>query len=397
MGKNLTPIRFLKHDAKHEQNHARMRMRKITTIKTVSALTIASIGLASIVLALFAPIPVVRAAECPADYIRTDAGCFEKGVFDAMMDVLEPEMTANPVPALESLPVSEEVIYRRAFRRVMQATAVYDAPGGNVIGGLEPGFIFVNAGRGNNGWTQIAPGRFVPDEMLGRINTAVSKFSGVLLPDGMPRFQFAWVLEDVIPSAYPGQPHPETGTEYKRYQLVNIFATQVIDGWEWYLIGPNQWLLQTEVARPLHMPRPETVTTHKWFAVDLFEQTLIAYEGDKPVFATLISSGLPQWSTSEGTWSIFQRHEQIVMTGGSGADYYWLPFVPYPQFFHTTEQGLHGTYWHDRFGYRTSRGCVNMTITDSKWAYEWIDASPSETEANVYVYSSGDYRGGAPR
>jgi lipoprotein-anchoring transpeptidase ErfK/SrfK len=54
------------------------------------------------------------------------------------------------------------------------------------------------------------------------------------------------------------------------------------------------------------------------------------------------------------------------------------------------EIGLHGTYWHDGFGYRHSHGCVNLTITDAHWLYEWTTGGYED--AYVYVYSSGQYR-----
>jgi lipoprotein-anchoring transpeptidase ErfK/SrfK len=32
---------------------------------------------------------------------------------------------------------------------------------------------------------------------------------------------------------------------------------------------------------------------------------------------------------------------------------------------------LHGTYWHSNFGTPMSHGCVNLSIADAKWLYEW--------------------------
>ncbi len=47
--------------------------------------------------------------------------------------------------------------------------------------------------------------------------------------------------------------------------------------------------------------RPDEVGKNEfWVEVDLFEQTFTAYEGDRMVYATLISSGLNRWPTDEG-------------------------------------------------------------------------------------------------
>jgi len=61
------------------------------------------------------------------------------------------------------------------------------------------------------------------------------------------------------------------------------------------------------------------------------------------------------------------------------------------------DMALHGAYWHDGFGYRRSHGCVNMTITDAHWLYNWASDEmdftvPNDTGAAVYVYSSDIYR-----
>ncbi|MDX1378970.1 MAG: L,D-transpeptidase, partial [Anaerolineales bacterium] len=53
----------------------------------------------------------------------------------------------------------------------------------------------------------------------------------------------------------------------------------------------------------------------------------------------------------------------------SGPGYY-LPDVPYIMYFHGS-YGLHGTYWHNNFGTPMSHGCVNLTIEDAGWLYNW--------------------------
>jgi hypothetical protein len=32
---------------------------------------------------------------------------------------------------------------------------------------------------------------------------------------------------------------------------------------------------------------------------------------------------------------------------------------------------LHGTFWHDRFGRRASHGCVNLSMADARWLFDW--------------------------
>ncbi len=346
-------------------------------------------------------LPSLPAAADPGGAVNCAANqnlpeCTQPTVYGVEMRAIAAEMALNPAPNFPQLTVEDSVIYRRAFRRVEKPTTIHDAPNGNVIGSYPEGFIFVNAGRGKDGWVQVAQGAWVQESALGPINKAVSKFSGIQLPDGLPTRPFAWMLLDTRPSRTPGA-KPVAGTEeVKRYTMVNIFAVAVVDTWEWYLIGPDQWVLQTRVAKIKPLARPEGIEAgKKWFAVDLYEQTLTAYDGDKAVFATLIASGLAEWSTDEGVHKIFDRHEAVRMSGARGRPEYWnLPLVPYVMYFNNSDQALHGAYWHDGFGYRRSRGCINLSITDAKWIYEWTEDQP---DAYVYIYHSGKYRPGAPQ
>ncbi|MBC7814681.1 MAG: L,D-transpeptidase, partial [Burkholderiales bacterium] len=77
------------------------------------------------------------------------------------------------------------------------------------------------------------------------------------------------------------------------------------------------------------------------------------------------------------------------------SDFYFLEEVPWTMYF-DNDIGLHGTYWHDGFGYRRSHGCVNLSITDANWLFQWAESEfdpnvPDDLGAAVYVYSSGDY------
>jgi lipoprotein-anchoring transpeptidase ErfK/SrfK len=49
---------------------------------------------------------------------------------------------------------------------------------------------------------------------------------------------------------------------------------------------------------------------------------------------------------------------------------YFLPDVPYVMYFYKG-YGLHGTYWHNNFGVPMSHGCINLTIADAGWIYDY--------------------------
>ncbi len=127
-------------------------------------------------------------------------------------------------------------------------------------------------------------------------------------------------------------------------------------------------------------PRPPGVgETERWIDVNLSTQTLVAYEGDTPVFDTLISSGLPQWPTVTGQFRTYMKYESQTMNGYLLGYDYFLPDVPYVMYFYE-DYAIHGTYWHNSFGTPMSHGCVNVSTPDAGWLFNW---APVGTLVNV--------------
>ena len=116
----------------------------------------------------------------------------------------------------------------------------------------------------------------------------------------------------------------------------------------------------------------------KRIEVDLANQRLYAYEGDRRVFDFLISSG--KWGkTPTGDFRIWTKLRYTKMEGGSKVlrTYYYLPNVPFVMYFYNDEIpkwrgfGLHGTYWHSNFGHPMSHGCINMRTEEAGQLYYW--------------------------
>lgn len=47
--------------------------------------------------------------------------------------------------------------------------------------------------------------------------------------------------------------------------------------------------------------------------------------------------------------------------------------------------GLHGTYWHNNFGYPMSHGCVNLRTADAEKIFYWTLPPVSENVWSVYA------------
>jgi hypothetical protein len=313
---------------------------------------------------------------------------------NACSPISDAEILAYPTPVVQQLYPDDEFLYDRVYQKLLDAVDIYDAPGGNIVDQLDQGFTYVTVKNSVEGWTQIDEARWIPNA-----NTRAalpSRFGGILLTEQLP-YSVAWILDNIVPSATPGAEPPDGALPLLRYTLVNLYATVAVDGWEWYQVGVDQWVEQRKVARVLPVERSADIDTDKWVSVDLYEQVAIAYEGSTPVFATLVSSGLADWPTNEGLFHVYVRYPRTLMHGAEGKpDFYYLQEVPWTMYF-DHDIGLHGTYWHDGFGYRHSHGCVNLSITDALWLYNWASSEfdftiSRDTGPAVYVYSSGVYR-----
>jgi hypothetical protein len=285
---------------------------------------------------------------------------------------------AGSVPVPSPLPPAPSVLtYTYAYVTtgpVGLYTSPADAENGVApIKVLDKGYVWVRlVGQvvyGDHVWYVTESGGYLPGSLVAIYKP--STFQGIVVQN-RPVVPFAWVLNYVQTSAKPGARPDANGTWYRRYQLVNIYEAREADQQIWYRVGENQWLAQTNVAKVEWKQQPSQVGPgEKWIDVSLFEQTLAAYEGDRMVYATLISSGLPQWSTVQGLFRIHSKYALGPMVGREGRpDFYALEGVPWSMYFYQ-DYALHGAYWHDGFGWQHSHGCVNLAPADAKWLYDW--------------------------
>ena len=294
---------------------------------------------------------------------------------DACMALIQ----SRPIPNVSPIDPDFGVVQDMTFLQYTNQTlAVYDAPNGSQIDTMQTGYTYITPLQIQDGWAQISAGRWV-STASGRISYP-STYSGVTI-NGSLDMPFAWILWGHDATSTPAGYADRENGHYSRYQVVNIYATVHINGWDWHLIGPNHWTNQRNLS--IVYPSVPANFGGRWAGVNLYEQNLVAYENNVPVMATLISSGLKNglWDTPTGTFTIGVRLEADQMSGAEGdEDYYALDNVPYAQYFNGLIS-LHGTYWHNSFGYPQSHGCVNVSITDAHWLFGWLQAGDT-----VHVY-----------
>lgn len=145
-----------------------------------------------------------------------------------------------------------------------------------------------------------------------------------------------------------------------------------------YMLTPDGLLVRKDhLVLPDLQPMPEGLDPWEhWIDVSLSKQMLVAYEGTKPVYVTLISSGRKgtkeeSFATPKGRWRIKSKHVSTTMDGNTASDgNYSIQDVPWTMFF-SGSYGLHGAFWHRGFGRVRSHGCVNLGPTDARWLFNW--------------------------
>jgi hypothetical protein len=222
-----------------------------------------------------------------------------------------------------------------------------------------------------------------------------SGFHGERLENGT--LDVAWVVSDRagVWSSADGPPKARARASRARLEAVHVLE----DAGNVVRVGDGDWMLARDLARPVLSSRPEGVRGERWIDVDRATQTLVAYEGVRPAFATLVSTGRGPEGTDTATppgahriWVKMLASDMANSGQGDDASYS-LQEVPYVQFF---DRGvaLHGTYWHRDFGRVHSHGCVNLAPLDARWLFDftrpglprgWVAVYPTSVDEGTLV------------
>lgn len=172
---------------------------------------------------------------------------------------------------------------------------------------------------------------------------------------------------------------------------------------DFFRVGPDRWVAKKDVRHPTIATPPNDVdvaSNEKWIDVELESQTLVAYEGKTPVFATLVSSGKGKQGAYNATpkgveriWVKLAAANMDNLEDENANRYYRMETVPYVQFF-SKGVGLHGAFWHRSFGNVRSHGCVNLAPLDAQRLFwftsprlpaGWTAILPTKNESGSVV------------
>jgi lipoprotein-anchoring transpeptidase ErfK/SrfK len=233
---------------------------------------------------------------------------------------------------------------------------------------------------------------------------SASKFQGVALDGAALKLPIAW--------GYGGRKQVATYRIDEKQALTNDksldrFAPVALTGksqeiakTKYLETADGTWLKSAHVRVTEPGPLPKDLAPgERWIDVDISSQTVVAFVGDRPVYATLISTGKhnkdkeKDHSTPTGEWRIREKHVTTTMDGdgtAAGDLPYSIEDVPYVQFFHKA-YALHGAFWHGNYGVQMSHGCVNLSPLDAKWLFFFTN--PTLPAGFHGAWSRGDNAG----
>jgi lipoprotein-anchoring transpeptidase ErfK/SrfK len=209
----------------------------------------------------------------------------------------------------------------------------------------------------------------IPDELALLEPTAISTESLAIEPSAIPSELPTILPTDVPPPTATSIPEP-TFTPEATSTPGTLYAEIVAD------TPTSEYIAPTASVAEQNVPSALASSGVHWIDVDLSQQRVYAYAGDTIVNSFIVSTGTWQTPTVTGKFKIWIKLRSTDMAGPG----YYLPDVPYTMYFYKG-YALHGTYWHNNFGTPMSHGCVNLSIPDAAWLY---DFSYEGTVVNVH-------------
>jgi hypothetical protein len=165
-----------------------------------------------------------------------------------------------------------------------------------------------------------------------------------------------------------------------RFTPLQLTGKKQLVGWMTYHeVEGGFWVRDQEAVVMDPSPPPADLQPgEKWIDVNLTTQSLVAFEGDTAVFATLVSTGRKDkvdkeknHETKPGSFRIREKHIAETMDADTATDGpYSIEDVPWIMYFNGSI-ALHGAFWHSNFGRQQSHGCVNLAPLDARSLFFW--------------------------
>ncbi len=231
------------------------------------------------------------------------------------------------------------------------------------------------------GFWRTTLGMFVPKEHI-LVHDPKVEFEGVWLnaPGEARHLPLGWVTNPHQWKYTFDDSKMHRHEHVDRFTIVQLTGKkQVVDDRTYWETAEGWWMRAMDGTVTNPGPPPKNIGPgEKWIDVNLGLQSLVAFEGEKPVFATIISSGrhdddpVKDHHTRPGDFRVREKHISATMDSDTATDGpYSIEDVPWIMYFDGST-ALHGAFWHSRFGHERSHGCVNMTPHDAHELFGWV-------------------------
>lgn len=316
----------------------------------------------------------------PAAYLQAPQDCLALGPSEYLTELAQVGIILPPPPLaiyhspLEYSIVPFEYIKITTKEAVPIFNSVEDAVRGITARMMTYGFrylSFTQRVENEHGiYYQFDTGEWIWGGDVSRVSPPF--YEGLIFKQN-PELPFGWIIEEVETRTLPGTDGVKTGNKLRRFDMVYVYQTVRIGEIDWFLIGPDEWVESRYLAIVNFNPMPpQGVDNGRWIEIDLEQQVLMVYEQGKLLFATLTSTGVPPYYTRPGLHQVYKKLDHGHMSYSDPSEYYYLENVPWTMYFDRAN-ALHAAYWHSFFGFPRSRGCVNLSISDSRWVYNWAN------------------------
>jgi hypothetical protein len=337
------------------------------------------------------PEPLRKTRDCPDGYF----GIFPRGYVclnqGATLDLAHPTLAAmairpaldQPLPYTYARTTEETPLLERDLAHEAAVREAQKLPKGS-------GFAVVGSWSARLGDAEperlglLTNGRFVRAQHLKAAEA--SSFSGYEIGEDKP-LPVAFVVKRGV------RRYKADGETYEKDELLDYHATlplsgkfRTVDGVKYWTLSDKERFVRNQDVTIIHRRAkfPDFVRENvRWIDVGVILGTLVAYEGQKPVFATLVSSGrdrlgnpelldAPQAVTKLGTFEVVSKTVSLLDAPPERLGERFALFdVPWAIEL-SSGQLLHGAYWHDRFGIEHGSGDIMLAPADAQRLFGWV-------------------------
>lgn len=321
----------------------------------------------------------------PDAYPSTASGCLPAGPSASLAEMAKSGLTFPPRPLPASKPprdlTNSPVTVAKINVPSSEQANIYASLDAAVNGGSASRTIaagkglryisYINMQKVNGKpFVQLKSGEWMRASPAG-----YSYFQGLVF-SRTPSNSFGWMVDHARARSAPGYANPEVGDLYMRETPMQIYAVQPANGVDWYQVGPDAWVERRYIRQVrINTTPPQGVKGSRWIEINLYDQVASVYDNTQLVFATMVATGGEPLYTRPGLFQVYVKKPLETMQGATASDrsdYYYLEDVPWTMYFDEA-RALHGAYWRALFGYPGTHGCVNFSIGDAAWLYQWAN------------------------